>query len=284
MADISDVSTSLVAIIAGALYPNGTSQPSVVGAPVAVYPGWPTASQLDADLAGFSNGQGGRLHVTVFPTPTEKSEPAYRMDWQALTINAATLTATISGQTVTLSGTVSTPQNVALLVDNAGYVYPVQPADTLTTIATALAALVPGATSSGAVITVPNGAKLTAARTGGSGTMQRELRRQMRVMQITAWADTPANRDALAQAVDAALSAIPRFVLADQTQARLLYQSGRQIDDQSKANLYRRDLMYSVEYSTTQTTGATDVVIGVETFAAGVTGVDTYPVSSTLVQ
>lgn len=284
MADISDVSATLVALIAAAIYPSGTGQPSVTGQPTVIYAGWPTSSQLDADLAGFSNGKGGRLHVTVFPTNTEKREPAYSMDWQQLTLTSPTLTATISGQTVTLAGTISTPQNVALLVNGAGYVYAVQAADTLATIAAALAAQVPGASSSGAVITVPNGAKLTAARTGAGGTVQRELRRQMRVMQITVWADTPANRDATAQAVDIALAAMERFTLADQTQARLLYQASHQIDSQSKANLYRRDLMYSVEYSTTQTAGATDVVIGVENFSAGETGVDSYPVSTTIVQ
>ena len=36
MADISDVSAALVTTIAGIVYPNGTSQPSITGAPVLV--------------------------------------------------------------------------------------------------------------------------------------------------------------------------------------------------------------------------------------------------------
>jgi hypothetical protein len=269
MSDVSDVSAALVGLIAQALYPNGTAQPSVTGYPTVIYAGWPTSSQLDADLAGFSNGLGGRLHVTVFPTPTEKRDPPYRTQWEELTVTAPTLTATITGQTVTIGGTVATPQNVALIIDNAAYVYAVQPTDTLTTIATALAALVAGASNTGAVITIPAGAAIRAARTGAGGTMQREIRRQTRRMQITVWADTPANRDATAVAVDVALSAIERMTMPDQTQARLLYEASHQIDDQSKANLYRRDMLYSVEYSTTQTVTATTVIVGEESSGAG---------------
>lgn len=284
MADIADVSAALVALIAQTLYPNGTAQPSVTGVPTVIYGGWPTASQLDTDLGGFANGGTGRLHVTVFPTATEKRETPYRTQWEELAVTAPTLTATIAAQTVTMGGTVTTPQNVALIVDDAAYVYAVQGTDTLTTIATALAAMVPGASNAGAVITIPNGAAIRAARTGAGGTMQRETRRLMRVMQITVWADTPANRDATAQAVDVALSGIERITLPDQTQGRLLYQSSHQVDAQSKANLYRRDIMYSVEYGTTQTVAATTVIAGEETLGAGVTGIDTYPAATVLYQ
>ncbi len=283
MADIADVSAALVALIAQTMYPAGTAQPSVTNVPTVIYAGWPTASQLDADLAAFATGT-GRLHVTVFPTNTEKREPAYRAQWEELVLTAPTLAAAIIGQTVTIGGTVTTPQNVALLIDNMAYVYAVQATDTLTTIATALAALVPGASNAGAVITIPTGAAIRAARTGAGGTMQRETRRQSRVMQITVWADTPAHRDVTAQAVDSSLSGTERLTLLDQTQARLLYQSSHQIDAMQKANLYRRDILYSVEYGTTQTATATTVIAGEESFAAGVTGVDTYPVSTTLYQ
>ncbi len=284
MSDVSDVSNALVALIAQALYPSGTASPSVTGIPTVIYAGWPTASQLNADLAGFSNGRGGRLHVTIFPTATEKRDTPYQTQWYDLTVTAPTITATISGQTVTLAGTISTPQNVALIIDNAAYVYAVQAADTLTTIATALAALVPGASNSGAVITIPNGAAIRAARAGAGGTMQRETRRQTRRMQVTVWADTPANRDATAIAMDSALSVVERLTMPDQTLARLLYESGQQIDDQSKANLYRRDMLYSVEYGTTQTVAATTVITTDETVAFGVSGVDTYPASVQFVQ
>lgn len=74
MADLSDVESSLVTVIAGLLYPNGTGQPSSVGIPCKVFAGWPTAAQLDADLvAGVAN-------VSVYPTQIERNTTRYPRD------------------------------------------------------------------------------------------------------------------------------------------------------------------------------------------------------------
>lgn len=285
MADLTDASNALVALIAQTLYPSGTSQPSVTGVDTVVYSGWPTASQLDADLARFASPPGnGRIHVTVFPTNTESKTTRYIPDWQEASQVATTITLTVAGQVITLGGTVATPQNVAVLVDAAAYTYAVQSSDTLTSIATALAALIPGATSAGPAVTIPNGSVIRAARAGGSGTIQRETKRQMRVMQITVWADTPDHRTATASAIDAALSGVERITMPDLTLARLIYQASHEIDDKQKANLYRRDLLYSVEYATTQVADATTVVVAQENLAAGMTGVDATPNTSTIYQ
>lgn len=283
MADLTDVSNALVALVAQVLYPNGTAQPSITGVPTLVYAGWPTASQLDADLAGLPGGT-GRMHVTVFPTSTEKNVTRYFPDWQPKTQNAATLALSVAGQAITISGTVSTPQNVAVLVDGSAYTYAVQAGDTLTSIATALAALIPGATNAGAVITVPDGHPIRAARAGGSGTLQRETKRQMRVMQMTVWADTPDNRSATAAAIDSALSGIERIALPDGTLARMIYKAAHENDALQKAALFRRDLLYSVEYATTQVTDATEVVVVQENIDVGVTGADVYPTTTTVYQ
>jgi hypothetical protein len=66
MADLTEVASKLVQIIAAAVYPNGTSQPSVTGAPVLVYQGWPNPQQLAQDLAA------GKIHISVFPRPGDK--------------------------------------------------------------------------------------------------------------------------------------------------------------------------------------------------------------------
>lgn len=283
MADLTDVSNALVALVAQTLYPNGTAQPSLTDLSTLIYAGWPTASQLDADLAGFASGS-GRIHVTVFPTPTEKNVTRYFPDWQTKTQTAATLALGISGHAITISGTVTTPQNVAVLVNGEAYTYAVQAGDTLTSIATALGALIPGATNTGAVLTIPNGQPIRAARAGGSGTLQRETKRQMRVMQLTVWADTPDHRAATAAAIDNALSGIERIALPDGTLARLIYKAAHENDMLQKAALFRRDLLYSVEYATTQTTGATEVVVTQDNIDVGVTGADVYPTTTTVYQ
>lgn len=63
MADVTEVGDSLVQIVAGATYPSGTGQPSVIDQPVIVYQGWPNPQTLDTDLAAK------KVHVSVFPRP-----------------------------------------------------------------------------------------------------------------------------------------------------------------------------------------------------------------------
>jgi len=271
MADVVDVMSALVAAMAQVIYPNGTAQPSVTGLATVIYAGWPQSSQLDKDLAAFNTG-GGRVHVTVYATGTEKNTTRYSTDWLQLTQPAQTVTLVVAGQTITVGGTVSVPQNTAILVNGLPYTYAVQANDTLTTIATALAVQIPGASNTGPVITLPATARIQAGRVGGAGTMFREVRRQQRAVQLTIWADTPAHREATAQAIDVALAATEFVTLSDQTAARIIYQSSRLDDGTQKANLYRRDLIYSVEYATTQTSAATTVTVAQENLHTGVSG------------
>lgn len=248
MAGLADVSNALVALIAQIAYPNGTSQPSITGQAIKVYPGWPVPAVLAADL------KAGKAHISVFPTATEKIIDSAVSEWREFTAPAVTLTLTLSGQTVTVGGSVSTPQNAALVVDGKGYVYGVQAGDTLASIATALAALVSvdqTATSAGAVVTIP-GAKAMSPRVGGAGSSIRELRSQSRVFVISVWANCFDARDPLADAVDAALSSTFHLTLPDGMTATLRYQSSRQDDSGQKEGIYRRDLLYAVEYSTTE--------------------------------
>ena len=273
MADVSDVQKALVALIAQTLYPNGTSQPSVANAACKVYPGWPTQSQLDDDL------KAGTQHVTVFPTPTERNTTRYPKAWQTLAITPATLTLTINGQQVTVGGAMPSPftaHNMALMVGGKNYTYAVQANDTLASIATALSALLAvdyaGTSSAGAVITLPVAGHIQSAKVGTTGTSIREIRRQEKVFQITAWSDTPAHRDAIVGPVDVALAATSFLTLEDGTAARLIYKGTLVDDGKQKAKLYRRDLMYSVEYATTQTATDTQIVASQNNFSDQPTG------------
>lgn len=265
MADITDVSSVLMTTIAGIVYPNGTSQPSITGAAVAVLIGWPDTVQLRADLAA------NKVNVSIFPQPNMLRIIDTAMSgWSAPTAPVNTITLTLSGQTVTVGGTVSTPQNAALVVDNKAYVYAVQAGDTLAGIATALAALVnvdQTATAAGAVVTIP-GAKYISPRVGGQGVAMRETRRQEQGYQITVWANCFGQRDPIAAAIDSALSGIPHLTLADQS-AALRFKSSRQDDSQQKEGIYRRDLMYAVEFSTFASQTLTQITATIENVSAG---------------
>jgi hypothetical protein len=256
MADLSDVESVLVSTVTQAVYPNGTGQASIANVPCRIYRGWPIPANLDQDLAS------NIINISVFPLDVEQRVTRYPKDWQELPFASPTLTITNSATTITVAGAPSSPLNVAAIVNNVGYVYAVQLHDTLTSIATGLASLINAgtpATSSGAVITIP-GAHQLSARVGAIGTIIRETKRQKRSFQITFWCPTPALRDAIVPPVDAALGDIEFFSLPDGSSGRLLYERSPVSDRVERQGLYRRDLIYSVEYATTDTQSAPQVV------------------------
>ncbi len=256
MADLSDVENCLVSAITQAVYPNGTGQPSVATAPCIIYRGWPVPANLDTDLAA------GKINITVYPNDVEQKTTRYPRDWKPLPVASPALTLTVSGDTITVGGASSSPLNAAAIVNNAGYVYAVQPSDTLTGIATGLAALINAgtpATSSGPVITIP-GAHRLVARVGAVGTAVRETKRQKRSFQITFWCPNPAVRDQIVPPVDQALADIDFLSLPDGTAGRLIYERSKVSDRVEREGLYRRDLFYSVEYGTTDSQAAAQIV------------------------
>lgn len=283
MADITDVSNALVSKSAQVLYPQGTSAPSSAGVPAMVYAGWPIAATLDEDLLALSKGLStGKVHVSVFTSDIERNTTRYLRDWKTAIEPVQTLTAAISGQAITIGGTVATPQNVMAMVDRLPYVYPVQAGNTLTSIATGLAALIPGASSVGPVVTVPDSSMLTAARVGAAGTSVMEIRRQERIMMISIWADSPSHRDAVAKALDIALADTAFLAMPDHTAARLLYRASHIIDDKQKVRLYRRDLLYSVEYATTLVENDMQITQTQLDVSAAVAGVEPYTPVATI--
>jgi len=271
MADISEVLVVLAAQAAAAVYPNGTGQPSVADCDVRVYPGWPNAQALDADLLA------GKVNISVYPTQSESNTTRFDRRWQPFARNTPTLNMTLSGSHVTVGGTIPSPffsQNLAILIGTDAYTYPVQVGDTLATIATGLAVQIPGASSSGAVITVPAG-PTPVLRVGSTGTAIQEIRRQKRLVQITIWAPTPALRDTVAKAVDVVLADLAFLTMPDGTGARSVYQDSPMTDSLEKAKTYRRDLRYNVEFATTKQMTTAEVVVGVVTQQTTTTGVNT---------
>lgn len=265
MADLSDIESTLVSLIAQAVYPNGTGQASVANADCKVYRGWPVPANLDADLTA------GKINVTVFPMGTEQNTTRYPLAWRELPVTAPTLTLTASDDAITVGGTPSSPLNAAAIVNGVGYVYAVQASDTLDSIATGLAALINAdtpATSSGVVITIPAAEQL-AARVGAVGTVVQEVKRQKKGFQITFWCPTPALRDAIVGPVDSALAAIEFLSLPDGTAGRMIYERSVVSDRVEREGLYRRDLFYSVEYGTTQAKTATQIVAEIFNISGG---------------
>lgn len=248
MADLSDIEAVLVSTIAAIAYPDGTSGPSIAGTPVKVFRGWPIPANLDADL------RAKKINISVYPSDTERRTTRYAPEWITRDVPPPSIALAASAGAIAITGVPAASQNACVVVNGTAYVHPVQAGDTLSTIATALAAQISNdtpATSSGATIAIP-GAHSLAARVGTVGTTIREIRRQRRTFQVTTWCPTPASRDLIASAVDEALADIDFLTLPDGSSGRLLYERSHVGDQSEKEGLYRRDLFYSVEYATTQ--------------------------------
>jgi hypothetical protein len=122
------------------------------------------------------------------------------------------------------------------------------------------------------------------ANDGTSGTVARETRRQTQQFQVTVWASCFDHRDAVAAAVDAGLSAITRITLADGSRAPLCFVRSVQNDDGQKSGVYRRDMVFSVNFATIQSLAAyaitsieTDIQIQID---AGDGPVDIGPITT----
>lgn len=255
MADISDIQDAIAAIVSAAMYPHGIGQaPAVLCPMVRIYAGWPQSSALDKDMRTKA------VNVSVFGEPGGKNTTRYAREWREITRQENTITATVASNTATLSGTVATPQNVGAYVNGRLFAYAVQPGDTLTTIATALAALINAvmpASSSGAVISA-NG--LQQIVVGRSGVLARETRRQEKRFRVSVWAPTDELRRAAGRIVDDAISPLDQLALIDGSYGRVSFAYSNDVDEGQEALIYRRDIVFSIDYPTLQFTDGTAVL------------------------
>jgi hypothetical protein len=258
MADQADIETALVGLADGALYPDGQGTPSVVGVDCRIYRGWPNAAALDADL------RAGKVNVTIYPAPgTGRVSTRYVQAWSGMPASPG-LTASVIGNAVSFGGLASTGQVAGIALDGATYAYRLQPGDNPALVAANLAVLVRAdrpAQVIGSTLTLP-GAGTVLARVVADAPAQQEARRQTQLFRITCWCPDPAVRDATAGAIDHAMAQLQFITLADGTDGRLIYGGTAVFDQSQDALLYRRDLLYSVEYATILTATQASMLFG----------------------
>ena len=245
MADQSDVEFTLVNLASGALYPNGTTQPSIPGPDCRIYRGWPNSAALDSDLSA------GKINVTVVPAGDGHATTRFSDQWSQ-SVHRPTLTATVTGNAVTFEGSANAGQIAGILVNGKSYAYRTCAGDTPQLVAANLAALIRAdliADLSGGTVVIA-GARDLLARVVADATALQEVRRQEQTFRITCWCPTPTSRDMTASAIDQLLSTSRFIALADGSSGRLVYAGTTVFDQSQNAKLYRRDLSYSVEYPT----------------------------------
>jgi hypothetical protein len=248
MSDVYEVETALAILSQMAIYPNGTSEPSVAGCDVRIYPGWPIPANLEADL------KAGKANVSIFPTNIVRSTTRFDIAEQTVSINDATLTLTVNNAMtqVIVGGAISVPQSCMVIVNGNGYAYTVQENDTLATIAAGIAARIPGATSDDATVIINNPCWRLIARVGVTGVSAQEFGREDRVFMITVWAPTPTIRYQLGNALLVMFGKTFRIGMPDGFFASLKFKGTHEVDMLQKAQCYRRDINFAVEYAITE--------------------------------
>jgi hypothetical protein len=250
MADQSDVETQLASLVAAALYPQGSDQPSLAGPLCRIYRGWPNAAALDADLAA------GWVNVTIFPAGGPlRNTTRYPVAWFTAAQQVPTLEVSVTGLAATFGGSADAGQIAGLIVDGQTFAYATVAGDSPALVAAQLAAQVRLgriAQLSGTSVSVPGAAQFSARVVAGAEGLS-EVRRQVQDFRVTCWCPTPALRDHVASIVDVAMAQIMFMALPDGSQARVRFAGSSVVDRAEDAQLYRRDLTYSVEYATTLT-------------------------------
>lgn len=267
MPDLSEVTQALGQLIGSSLYPAGAAaeNPSPVTAcPVLVQEGWPDPKSLEAA------SKGGKVLVSIYPLPGERVTTRYPERREENPVPAVTYALNAAGQVITVSGAAPTPyvaQNLAAWVNGLYYVVQAAPGETAAQLAADLASAISvdvgGLAVAGSAITLPATARIGDLVVGTTGSVQREVRRQERQFQITTWAGSAALRSTVAAAIDQALAQVRFLGFADGTGGRLQYRGSPVTDFDQKQGLYRRDLIYTVEYGTIITEAAAQIVVSV---------------------
>lgn len=270
MADLSEVEDALLQRAAAVLYPEGPAAPSILGTVLRLYRGWPQGAALDADLAA------GLAHVTVFAEPRPVAVTTRFPDrWETVDEPAPGLAITVAGRSATVSGSAHAGQVAGLLVDGMAVVHRTAPGDTPEMVAAILATYLRTrriVTLDGATLTVAGAGRML-GRVVADRTARRETRRQRQVLRLSAWCPDPGLRDRLVGALDAQLSTVDFLDLPDGAKGRLLFRGSVVADQGRAARLFRRDLLYSVDYATTVSQTLPAMIFGDARFGAhGVVG------------
>ena len=246
MADLADVESAVVTLVTLALYPNGLNFPSGVGVDCRIYRGWPASASLDSDL------KAGRINVTLFPDNTSgQTVTPYESIWRGVP-PVPTLTGTAIGSSVSFAGTADLGQIAGVRFGNRTFTYRTVAGDTPGSVAANLAAMI--RTNQivqlvGASLTIP-GASDIVVRVTADGLVIREIRRQTHDIRLSFWCPTPGLRDNAVSMVDRLLARHTFIDLPDTSHGRIIYRNTAVFDQSQSAILYRRDLVFSVEYPT----------------------------------
>lgn len=268
MADLSDVTAYLAAQAALAVYPGGTLQPSVTARDCRIFEGWPIPDQLDKDIAALKS------NVSIFPMDgTGIIVPQILDNTYTITPVSYGMALSVAGMVVTVAGQPNVGEYITLLVDG-NIVFSRTGANTAAILvalaADAVANGYPTASSNATTLTIPFGHSFV-VRQGGVALQGKVTHRQKNSVMVTVWAPNRIDRARLAIAIDVLIKPVNRISMPDTSQAIVIYSRTNTSDNEQSQGIYRRDLVYDVEYATLLTFPAY-VITSVNTTIASLNG------------
>lgn len=258
MADISDVEDALVSFLTIVLYPAGSAQSSIIGSTCRIYRGWPNNATLNNDLSA------GIVNVTVSADNDSGRTTTRYLKRTRTSMTSPGVQAVVQGGRITVAGSPNVGDVIGVLVDARSFSYRIQPGDTAALVAANLGIAIQVSRPvdvRGSVISIP-GSNTVVARCVADGHSQSEVRRQEKDFRIISWCPTPVIRDSICAAIDAAFSQIAFLLLPDSTSGHVLYKNTSSYDQAQNALLYRRDLIFSIEYPTVDTLSDAAMLFG----------------------
>jgi len=282
VADLSDITAYLASTAAAAVYPNGTSQPSVAGIDVIVFEGWPLSETLDLDLTGQQLGSNGtvvkrpggvRANVSIFPMQGTNT-PIYQILDETYIVTpavyglAATVAEIYGGPKrwqITLTGAPNPTEFLTIELDNY-YIASAGGAD-IAAILGALAAQINAfpsliapnttgyaATVSGNVLTIAGQgiglAGYCIARLGAQAMLGKVIKRQRQSIMISVWAPDHDSRTKITAAIDILIKKNITVTMPDTSMALFCYNRTNLTDEHEPVACYRRDLIILADYAT----------------------------------
>lgn len=254
MADISELEQSFVTIVAQTLFPSTSYTPynvstsSLLGISCRVYRGWPLDQQLSDDM------NNNVTNISIFSSPglaRDTTRFLRRMTETVTQVYTPTMTITKVGNQITFAGTPSTTEVIGIAHRHAGFSYRLSLSDTPASVAAAFAAHIPNSTAVANVLTINVDLPITVT-VGGDVATETEVHRQEQLIRVITWAPTTSIRDQVCSALDPAIMWTDRIQFQDNFISGPIINAGTYVDDVvGIENLWRRDLIYKVEYATT---------------------------------
>lgn len=257
MADLSDLTAYLAGVAAAAVYPNGILQPSVAAMDVRIFEGWPQAEKLDRDVSGLNDDgtartNGPAAQVSIYPMPGTGNS-VFQIQDRDYVVTPVSLGMAVSvvGNVISVVGQPNAGEFLTLVCDDAVILSRGGASTAALLAALAADAIAAGyaATSDATSLTVPFGHELV-VRQGGKAKMGRVINRQCQLIMISVWAPNRIARAQLAAAIDELVKEKVRISLPDTSQAIVKYNRTNVSDEMQTVTVYRRDLIFDVEYAT----------------------------------